>query len=304
MRKRVITQVDGILKAHHGESWMKLIVSGKINGTFPSLRIAILRARGIDNRGVDPELQELKREAARRMRADFNYDRLGELPEIEAWREAYRSFGVKPKDSRPTAEGFLRRLIKGEDFPTISKAVDSYLLAETEYFLPVGGYDLDTITGDIHLRFSDGDEEFMPIGARSIEVTRPGEVVYSDDARILTRKWNYRDCDHSKITEQSTDIGLFTEAPFDSVATSEINNSINRIAELVEKYCGGKAETMFFDVSEMLEISLDLSSPAGGGPADGRRALLYSYGQALFKNIAKDGLLVICYYSDWCPESS
>jgi DNA/RNA-binding domain of Phe-tRNA-synthetase-like protein len=134
---------------------------------------------------------------------EFDNDRLGQLPEIEAWRQAYRTFGVKPRDSRPTAEAFLRRLIKGADFPTISKAVDAYLLVETDYYLPVGGYDLDTITGDIRLRFSGGDEPFIPLGAKLDENTKPGEVVYADDRRILTRKWNYRDCDHCKITDQS-----------------------------------------------------------------------------------------------------
>jgi lysyl-tRNA synthetase class 2 len=237
---------------------VRLIVAEEIKAAFPSLRIAILLARDINNLGVDQELQQLKDDAARRMRADYDYDSLGQLPEIEAWRDAYRSFGVKPKDSRPTAEAFLRRLIKGEEFPTISKAVDSYLVTETEYFLPVGGYDLGTISGDICLRFSAGDEEFTPLGARATEVTRPGEVVYSDDARILTRKWNYRDCDNCKVTEQSTAIGLFSEAPFGNVATSKLNDSIKRMADLIGKYCGGNVDTLLLDVSQATEISLDL----------------------------------------------
>jgi DNA/RNA-binding domain of Phe-tRNA-synthetase-like protein len=235
---------------------MKLIVSDEIQGTFPHLRIAILVGRGIDNRGTDSGLQELKLAAADRVYREFTYDHLNELAEIQAWREAYRTFGVKPKDSRPTAEAFLRRLIKGDGFPTISKAVDSYLLTETEYYLPVGGYDLSTITGDIRLRFSEGDEIFTPIGANSSEVTRAGEVVYSDDARILTRKWNYRDCDHCKITEQSRDIALFAEAPFDTISTTSLDDSIHRMAELVEKHCGGNVHTMLLDASKDLEIPL------------------------------------------------
>jgi DNA/RNA-binding domain of Phe-tRNA-synthetase-like protein len=182
---------------------VKLFVAEEISKTFPALRIAALVARGIDNEGTNSELQQLKHAAAVRMFNEFDNDRLGQLPEIEAWRQAYRTFGVKPRDSRPTAEAFLRRLIKGADFPTISKAVDAYLLVETDYYLPVGGYDLDTITGDIRLRFSGGDEPFIPLGAKLDENTKPGEVVYADDRRILTRKWNYRDCDHCKITDQS-----------------------------------------------------------------------------------------------------
>lgn len=242
-----------------GEGFMKLIVADEITAAFPELRIAVLVARDIDNRGADPGLQELKRTAAKRLSAEFTYDDLNKIAEIEAWRQAYRSFGVKPKDSRPTAEAFLRRLIKGDDFPTISKAVDAYLLTETEYYLPVGGYDLATISGNIRLRFSDGDESFTGIGGMS-EVTRPGEVVYSDSARVLTRKWNYRDCDHCKITEGSSEVALFTEAPFGTIATEKLERSVHRMAGLVENYCGGAAQTMLLDVSATREISLDLET--------------------------------------------
>jgi DNA/RNA-binding domain of Phe-tRNA-synthetase-like protein len=88
------------------------------------------------------------------------------------------------------------------------------------------------------------------------ENTKPGEVVYADDSRILTRKWNYRDCDHCKITDQSQNIALFTEAPFDAVATGVLADSIGKMAELIVKYCGGEARTVLLDVSKELEADL------------------------------------------------
>ncbi|WP_405180050.1 phenylalanine--tRNA ligase beta subunit-related protein [Nocardia sp. NBC_01377] len=235
---------------------MKLIVSDEIKRKFTDLRIAILVASNIDNRGIDENLQSLKRIAADKMFTDYSYERLNELNEIEAWRNAYRAFGVKPKDSRPTAEAFLRRLIKGETFPTISKAVDSYLLVETEYYLPVGGYDLSKISGDVHLRFSDGDERFQPIGSSAEEATRPGEVIYADDERVLTRKWNFRDCDFCKVTDSSTSIALFTEAPSADIDTLILEKSIARMAELITTFCGGTARTFMLDTSESLSIDI------------------------------------------------
>src|SRR5262249_12732567 len=160
----------------------------------------------------DRELDAEKRSAARRLAAEHTNESLGRLPEIEAWRAAYRAFGGKPKDHRPTAQAFLRRPAQGEGFPTTSQVVDAHLLVEPRFFLPVGGYDLATITGDIELRRSPGDEGFNPIGGREPEYTRPGEIVYADRVRVLTRKWNYRDCDACKVTPESADIALFTEA--------------------------------------------------------------------------------------------
>ena len=235
---------------------MKLAISPEIVNTFPGLRIAVLVVKGIDNKGTDTDLQARKVEAANRMYKEYTYERLAERSEIEAWREAYRKFGAKPKESRPTAEAFLRRLIKGDDFPTISKAVDSYLLVETEYFLPVGGYDLSHVTGDIHLRLSAGDEPFVPIGATREEVTRSGEVIYADDARVLTRKWNFRDCDECKITDESRDIALFTEAPFPEIDSSKLKASIEQMAQLITSYCGGTATTKFLDTADSSELEL------------------------------------------------
>jgi DNA/RNA-binding domain of Phe-tRNA-synthetase-like protein len=141
----------------------------------------------------------------------------------------------------------LRRLIKGEDFPTISKAVDAYLLTETVYYLPVGGYDFDHLSGDVVLRFSPGGEPFTPIGGRESEVTREGEVVYADEARVLTRKWNFRDCDECKITDASRNIVLFTEAPFGTVETTRLVESIEHMASAIRQHCGGNVTTHLLD---------------------------------------------------------
>lgn len=235
---------------------MKLTISDEVCAKFPDLRIAILIGRGIDNTGTNPELQDLKHAAAQRMHDEHTNDDLTKSPEIQAWRDAYRAFGVKPRESRPTAEAFLRRLIKGEEFPTISKAVDSYLLVETEFFLPIGGYDVSQVSGNIQLRTSPGDEAFTPLGSTAEEVTRPGEVIYADDARVLTRKWNYRDCDSCKITADSKDIVLFTEAPADTIATNALVESATRMAQYIGKFCGGTFSTALADVSQSPELEI------------------------------------------------
>ncbi len=232
----------------------KLKVSDEVRESFPDLRLAILIATGIDNSGTDPQLEDAKKKAAQKFREEWSYERLTERPEIQAWREAYRQFGVKYKSSRPTAEAFLRRLIKDEAFPTISKAVDSYLLTETEYFLPVGGYDLDTLSGDIVLRVSTGNEPFIPIGGADTEVTREGEVIYSDNMRVLTRKWNFRDCDHCKITTDSTNIVLVSEAPFESVPIEHLSASIDHMARTIGEYCGGTISTQVMEACPELTM--------------------------------------------------
>src|SRR5688572_156592 len=122
---------------------MKLSVSEEVGNLFPNLRVAGAYFADIDNHGASPELSYEKAAARRRLSIDMTTETLGTRHEVVAWRNAYAAFGVKPKRYRPTAEAFLLRLLRGGAFPTISKAVDSYLLVETEFLLPIGGYDVD-----------------------------------------------------------------------------------------------------------------------------------------------------------------
>ncbi|HKX46011.1 MAG TPA: hypothetical protein VJP77_04865, partial [Planctomycetota bacterium] len=53
---------------------------------------------------------------------------------------------------------------------------------------------------------------FEPIGGGA-EATEPGEVVYRDAARVLTRRWNYRDGDATKIGAATREFVVMLESP-------------------------------------------------------------------------------------------
>lgn len=236
---------------------MRLMVSPEIVKAYPSLRIAYVTVRGMDNTGTDEQMDADMRAAEQDFRSRYpDVNRLGADCRIAAWRQVYQSFRVNPSRFRPSAEAFLRRIIRGDTTHSISKAVNAYLLSETSYLLPVGGYDLARIAGDIGLRYSDGGEPFIPIGGVEQEETDPGEIVYADDRRILTRRWNYRDCDHAKITGSSREIALFIEAPLPSVNTEDIQKQIELIASRVVTSCGGASTTGMLDVKEGSELVL------------------------------------------------
>lgn len=236
---------------------MRLRVSPQIVEQYPALRITYVTVRDLDNVGADERLGADARAAEQEFRSRYpDMDRLGEDSRIAAWREVYRSFNVNPNRFRPSAEAFLRRIVRGDATHFISKAVNAYLLSEMAYLLPVGGYDLDQIEGDIELRYTTGGEPFIPIGGIEQEKTDPGEVVYSDDRRILTRRWNFRDCDCAKITEASRNIALFVEAPLPSLRTEDIQAQIDLIAARITNSCGGNAVTGVLNIKERCDALL------------------------------------------------
>jgi DNA/RNA-binding domain of Phe-tRNA-synthetase-like protein len=150
----------------------------------------------------------------------------------------YRSFGTKPADYRPSAEALIRRGLKTGRIPTINTAVDSYNIVSMRWVIPLGGFDIELVDGDITLRPSDGGEEFMPLGTKKYENTYKGEVVYADNSRILTRRWNYRDCDETKITLDTKKLIMFVDGS-PEIPLNIIQSALEDLQNTLSRYCGG-----------------------------------------------------------------
>lgn len=122
-------------------------------------------------------------------------------PHVEAWREAYRGFGVNPRRARPSVDALLRR----PELPLINRVVDAYNAVSVRHGLPIGGEDLDAYEGPARLVRAAGDEPFATVkdGELVTEHPEPGEVIWRDDAGVTCRRWNWRQCTRTLITERT-----------------------------------------------------------------------------------------------------
>lgn len=232
---------------------MKFVIEEKLARNYPELRIAVLVAKDVRIQQEDRRLESLKRKVENEVRSRFRGKNLVEHPFIAAWRDAYRSFGAKPKKYNPTAEALIRRILRGNAIPRINTLVDCYLVIEAKYLLPIGGYDLNKVKENIYLRYSKGNEEFIPLGKGEVERTNVGEVVYADEEEVLTRKWNYRDCEQTKITLETKKVALFMEAVDKRIPTDALENAVKELEELILDFCGGRIRTFLVIPSEKLE---------------------------------------------------
>lgn len=227
---------------------MNLRISGEVLDAFPDTRIGLVVANHVDNTGQSAFLSELKEVTVGGVRAKLLACPLDEQRNIVAWRDTYRAFGVNPKRLRPSAEALARRVSKGRSLPEISKLVDSYNVASLCHLLPVGAYDAATLKGSVELRFSAGGEPFRPLGeAVATETTAAGEVVYADEEAVLTRCWNYRDGDGTKVTPVSRTVVLLCEAAHRSIPTEDLTACRALLRRLVEEVCGGQGEELLLD---------------------------------------------------------
>ncbi|MFC2146039.1 B3/4 domain-containing protein [Acidobacteriota bacterium] len=226
---------------------MKFIIDYDIFRIFPDLRIGIVLGRKLRIRLRLQELENLIEDNIKILIKRMENKELTDFTNIKSWRETYRQMRLNHKRYRPTVEALIRRVINGQNFPVINTAVNAYLAAALLTMLPIGGYDLAAVDGDIRLRVSKGGELFKPPGGGDMEFTDPGEIVYSDSKTILTRGWNYRHCDSAKITENSTVIFLVSEAALKDINISDLIETLCKIVEYEFAFCKGIYSTFILD---------------------------------------------------------
>src|SRR5262249_47895012 len=82
-----------------------------------------------------------------------------ELPEIQAWRRAFTTMGLKPTQYRCASESLLRRLRKEGSLPPLHPLVDLCNAISLAFAIPVAVFDASQITGDLCVRYADGAED-------------------------------------------------------------------------------------------------------------------------------------------------
>ena len=217
---------------------MRFRVDGALFEMFPDLAIGVVIAVGIDNRRDGDAAAAFLREQVDAVRSSWSHDRLETDLRIAAWREAYRAFGAKPKKHRCSVENAIRAILDGTRFPSINKAVNAYNAISLKHGVPAGGDDLDRVDGDIVLALANGDERFVPLNGSEPMPPKPGEVIYRDDEDVLCRRWNWRECDKSKMTAESTNLCLVVEG-LPPVSREEVRRISAELGEAIERYCGG-----------------------------------------------------------------
>ncbi len=227
---------------------MKFSVHSDIFDRFPGLILGIVVVSGINNRGQSGDLQRKIRRKEEEIKKSILSEALSLHPNIKAWRSAYAAFGAKPKKYKSSVESLFRMVLKGIELRSINVLVDIYNYVSLEHMIPLGGDDLDRVDGDITLCFALGDEPFTRLNSLEVEKVKEGEVIYMDNHEVLCRRWNWRECDKTKLTPETQNAVLVLEG-LPPVRYEDITSAAKDLRVLIRKYCGGEAQEFFLDVS-------------------------------------------------------
>jgi DNA/RNA-binding domain of Phe-tRNA-synthetase-like protein len=179
-----------------------LVIDGTVREAYPEVLVAVLIAEGLDSSGDwGPAPLEWITPAGE------------DDPAIAAWHAVYRRFGTNPRRLRPSVEALSRRLARTGALPRINAPVDAYNSVSVRFVVAAGAFDLDAVRGDVVLRPAKEGDWFTPLGEPDeVEHPKAGEIVYADDVSVLTRHWNYRDAERTKVTSSSENAMFLLES--------------------------------------------------------------------------------------------
>ncbi len=218
----------------------------------------------LDNRGGLEEAILLLREVEARVRQDPELADVVAHPKVAAWREAFSRFGARPSKFQASVEALARRVRRGDELPPISTLVALYNAVSLRFLVPVGGDDLDLVSGGMHLKAAKGDESFMPLGAEQEEPPEAGEIIYVDDAKVLCRRWSWRGGEPSKISLATSNAVLNVHG-LPPASREEVERATETLAGLVRRVCGGDNTWYVLDETKP-SVQLDVPIEHGEPP--------------------------------------
>jgi DNA/RNA-binding domain of Phe-tRNA-synthetase-like protein len=214
-------------------------VSADLFHRFPGYVRGVVIAHDVTNRLSPDDLIRMLRDVEESVRGRVRIEHVAEHPRIKSWRDAYRAFGAKPSEFRASIEALVRRVLREEPLPSINALVDIGNLVSLRHLVPAGGHAIDVLTDDIVLRFATGRETFVPFGSDQAERATPGEVVFVEGDTVLTRRWTWRQANHT-LTRLETRAIEFNVDGLPPVSQTEVEEACGEIIQLVGRFCGGR----------------------------------------------------------------
>lgn len=214
-------------------------ISPEVFAKYPGYVRGVVLAFGVTNGETPPELARMMREAEEQLRGSLKLEGLVDQPRIRSWREAFRAFGAKPSDYRPSIEALVRRVLHGDALPLINTLVDLGNLVSIQSLVPTGGHAIDHLNGDITLCPAVGDEVFVPFGTDQPEAPLKGEIIFTEGKTVLTRRWAWRQSNHT-LTLPSTTAIEFNVDGLPPVPVKEVEQVCEYLSSLITRFCGGE----------------------------------------------------------------
>jgi len=217
---------------------MSLKIDSELKTRFPDLNVLTLHIKGVQIHKRGAELEKFKVEVMRQVRNDYNLDSVKDHPTFRAYRDFFWSIKIDPTKIRPAAEALIRRILARKTLPSINTLVDAYNLASIKSRIALATFDADKLEGDLLMRFAEEDEQFYGIGMKKPLILKGGEIVVSDDKKLIA-VYPYRDADNTKVTEETENIMMLV-CGVPGIPKENLENASRVALEYITRFCDGE----------------------------------------------------------------
>jgi len=217
---------------------MALEIERGLRERFPGLRVMVGYVDRVRVEESAAELQEFKEAIYEEIKQKYTLESLKDVSIFRAYRDFFWKIGIDPTKIRPAAEALVRRILAGKPIPTINNVVDSYNFASIQTELALAAFNRDELKGGLLMRTAQKDERFLGIGMNEPMKLNGGEVVISDDEKLVA-VYPYRDANLSKVSHGTENL-LLLVCGVPGLDESILQNAGKVALEFVTRYCGGE----------------------------------------------------------------
>jgi len=216
---------------------LSLSIESSLRERFPDLKVLVGRVENVTVKESTAELEDFKKDIVQQARGDYSLESIKDNPVFRAYRDFFWRIKVDPTKIRPAAEALIRRVVAGNPLPHINSLVDAYNLASIKTEIALAAFDADKLHGNLLMRFASEGEEFLGIGmAKPVKLTG-GEVVVSDNEKLVAM-YPYRDADASKITEDTKNTQLLV-CGVPRIGEDRLKSALKVTFDFITRFCGG-----------------------------------------------------------------
>jgi len=214
---------------------------------------------GFDGKKFREESAKLLSEAQMDFGEKFDEGLWSADKRVDDYRSVFKKFEAV-EGAEPSHVAMTKRILEGGKLPDINSIVNIYNSFSINYLTPFGGEDLDEVYGDMKLTLAVGEETWIAIGSTKSKPAFKGELVWKDDKDITCRSWNWRQCDRTKLTDESKN-GYFVMDGFESNKEIVIKVA-QEFVDFVVEHLGGHGEVVVLTKdSPIAEIKYESKSP-------------------------------------------
>lgn len=219
-----------------------MLFDSDIREKFPGLSVGIVTVDSIENLERSETLKNFGKVVEERTRGFLTAEGIKGDSIFHAYRDFFWRIGIDPTKIRPASEALTRRILLGRSLPQINTAVDAYNLASVESKIPIAAFDSEELSGELTMRFAHEGEYFFGIGMKEEMTLLGGEVVISDEKRLVA-VYPYRDDDKTKVTLETGNVMLIS-CGVPGIGRDILIEAARLAGEYVRRFCGGSASSI------------------------------------------------------------